>query len=109
MHRIGQFHSASLLQIVAAAAAVLTVSCPARADDLQLNQLQMIGTHNSDQMAPDPATMQQIAARSVNLARSLDYTHRRLPEQLNELGVRQIELDIFADPEGGHYATPVGV
>ena len=36
----------------------------------------------------------------------LDYTHRPLAEQFSRLGIRQIELDIFADPEGGRYGRP---
>lgn len=108
MQRITRVRVACLLPIVAAAAAVLSISAPARADDLRLNQLQMIGTHNSYHIAPHPVTMEQIAARSSDLAQSLDYTHRPLALQLNDLGVRQIELDIFADPEGGHYANPHG-
>ena len=27
-------------------------------------------------------------------------------EQFGKLGVRQIELDVFHDPKGGHYAEP---
>jgi hypothetical protein len=39
----------------------------------------------------------------------LDYGHRPLPEQLARLGIRQIELDCYADPNGGLYAIPLGV
>lgn len=41
-------------------------------------------------------------------AEALGYTHRALREQFGVLGVRQIELDVFADPEGGRYAVPRG-
>jgi hypothetical protein len=41
--------------------------------------------------------------------KGLNYTHPPLPEQLSRLGIRQIELDCFADPEGGLYAHPKGV
>lgn len=40
------------------------------------------------------------------MAKGLDYGHRPLPEQFSELGIRQVELDLFADPVGGRYAKP---
>ena len=43
-----------------------------------------------------------------NSRRSLEYGHRPLPEQLSRLGIRQVELDIFADPKGGLFAEPRG-
>jgi hypothetical protein len=49
-----------------------------------------------------------VAQRSPETAQGLDYSHRPLPEQLSRLGVRQIELDCFADPKGGLYADPRG-
>jgi len=40
---------------------------------------------------------------------SLDYSHVPLTQQFTELGIRQIELDLFADPEGGLYAKPAAL
>ena len=37
--------------------------------------------------------------------RSLDYHHAPLADQLSG-GVRQVEIDVFADPEGGRFAHP---
>ena len=39
--------------------------------------------------------------------RGLDYQHETLTRQLDS-GVRQIELDIFADSQGGRFAHPAG-
>lgn len=78
----------------------------ASAEDVRLNQIQVIGTHNSYHVAPSGPVMELIALRSPEDARSLDYTHRPLHDQFSRLGVRQIELDIFADPEGGLFAEP---
>ncbi len=39
-------------------------------------------------------------------AESLDYTHLPLAEQFSQLGIRQVELDAYADPKGGLYASP---
>ena len=48
------------------------------------------------------------AARGFDpaLADTLEYTHLPLPTQLGRQGIRQIELDVFADPDGGLYADP---
>ena len=62
----------------------------------RINAVQVIGTHNSYHIAP---------VKSVS--EDLNYTHRPLFEQLDELGIRQIELDVFADKKGGLYANPL--
>lgn len=77
-------------------------------DELRLNQIQVIGTHNSYHIEPVASMMQLIGATNRDLPKTLEYTHRPLPEQFTELGMRQIELDVFADPEGGLYARPRG-
>jgi hypothetical protein len=41
-------------------------------------------------------------------ADDLAYTHRPLKEQLSTLGIRQVELDLYADPEGGRFSEPAG-
>jgi hypothetical protein len=39
----------------------------------------------------------------------MEYTHRPLDEQFGPLGIRQVELDVFADPDGvGLFAVPLG-
>lgn len=74
--------------------------------NVRLNQIQVVGSHNSYHIAPAPQVMDVLSRRSPKLAHSLDYTHRPLSEQFNRLGIRQIELDLFADPTGGLYAKP---
>jgi hypothetical protein len=44
----------------------------------------------------------------ADLFDGLLYTHKPLVEQFSHLGVRQIELDVFADPEGGLFANRQG-
>lgn len=75
---------------------------------LRLNHLQVIGTHNSYHVEPQPTLLAAIAAEDPLVAASFEYTHRPLAEQLGALGVRQVELDVFADPDGGLYAVPLG-
>ncbi len=76
------------------------------ASEPRLNQIQVIGTHNSYHIAPHEDLMNLLSATSKRLAEGLDYTHKPLAEQFGNQGIRQIELDIFADPEGGLFADP---
>ena len=68
-------------------------------EGLRLNDIQVLGSHNSYKLAMDPERL--AALREVNpaLAESLDYAHRPLTEQL-DLGLRKLELDVFYDPAG---------
>lgn len=72
---------------------------------VRLNQLQLLGTHNSYHLAPAPPVMAVLGARASNI----EYSHRPLAEQLSKLGIRKFELDIFADPEGGRFARPAAL
>jgi hypothetical protein len=76
------------------------------ADDVRVNQIQVIGSHNSYHIVPHPNVLEVLATGGKGRAEGLDYTHRPLAEQFSRLGIRQIELDVFADPKGGHYADP---
>lgn len=75
----------------------------------RLNQIQVVGTHNSYHVEPHPSIMKLIRRFVPSQAVALEYSHRPLPEQLAKLGIRQIELDVFADPNGAHYAEPMGL
>lgn len=78
------------------------------ADDLRLNQIQVIGTHNSYHIAPAPAVKTLLNTLKKGWVEQIDYTHRPLTEQFEQLGIRQVELDVFADPKGGLFASPQG-
>ncbi|GGZ41734.1 phosphatidylinositol-specific phospholipase C1-like protein [Asticcacaulis endophyticus] len=71
-----------------------------------MNDLQAIGTHNSYKIAIPPAELTIIATRSEAAALSLDYSHLPLKDQL-DLGMRQLEIDVLYDPDGGRYSRPV--
>lgn len=75
----------------------------------RIDQAQVIGTHNSYHIAPHPSLDKLIRTTNDEFGDALDYTHRPLNEQFTRLGIRQIELDLYADPEGGHYSNPKGV
>jgi hypothetical protein len=76
---------------------------------VRLNQIQVIGSHNSYHLRAHDSLRAVLASRSPEAAKALDYAHPPLPDQLSRLGIRQIELDCFADPKGGLYAHPKGV
>ena len=75
---------------------------------VSLNQVQLLGTHNSYHIQPDPVLI-NLYVLFDETAIQWEYTHRPLGEQFELLGIRQIELDVYADPEGGLYAAPFGL
>jgi hypothetical protein len=79
---------------------------PSWSGEPRFNQVQVIGSHNSYHVAPSPAILDIVAGTSRRQAEGLDYSHRPLAEQFAKLGIRQIELDVFADPKGGLFAGP---
>jgi len=85
-------------------AATFTAICTAVNAEPALNQVQVIGSHNSYHIAPPPKLFTKMVEIHSG-AKSWNYTHPPLARQL-EAGVRQFELDIFADPKGGLFATP---
>jgi hypothetical protein len=75
------------------------------APQVRMNEVQVIGSHNSYHLAPEETVLAGIAAVSQQLAKEIDYSHLPLTEQLEEYGVRQFEIDIYADPDGGRFAN----
>ena len=86
--------------------AELEGTCKNLSSDISMNDLQAIGSHNSYKLAIPKPELDLIRAYREQSAITLDYTHLPLTEQL-DLGLRQIELDILYDPEGGRYAEPL--
>ena len=123
---------------MAIGAAIATFALPALAasdgqEALRLDQIQVVGTHNSYQLPADPRVMplmlprlkpmldmmnnlppEQLAAMreehphdlANSFGASLDYIQMPIEAQLRA-GVRSLELDLQADPEGGRYADPL--
>jgi hypothetical protein len=89
--------------------ALLTCACSAQsnAGTLKLNQIQVIGTHNSYHSGISPNEAKFWQQKNPRLFDGLDYQHPSLTAQFDS-GVRQIELDVFADSKGGRYAHPNG-
>lgn len=72
----------------------------------RIDQLQLVGTHNSYHIAPDDVAAKTISLFAPGQAQALDNTQRTLTEQFEELSVRHIELDLYRDPEGKLYRQP---
>lgn len=99
-------------------------------DSTPINRIQVLGTHNSYSQGVDPkvialiekalpdmdrmmaempadkrAEFRMAHPNPVRFSEMLNYRHPSLAEQL-DLGVRALEIDVNADPEGGAYADP---
>ncbi|KND86761.1 hypothetical protein TOPH_08592 [Tolypocladium ophioglossoides CBS 100239] len=73
---------------------------------VRMNQIQVVGTHNSYHIAAGDKE-RKIQAELSSDARDLWYSHARLDTQLTYQHMRNLELDVLADPEGGNYAKPL--
>jgi hypothetical protein len=94
---------------VASGCATESDSRAAQDQMLRMNEIQVLGTHNSYHIQPRDSILEALAIfDSQETADSLEYTALPLLEQLDR-GVRQLELDIFADPEGGLYSLRRGL
>ncbi len=71
---------------------------------LRLDQIQLLGSHNSYHRRPDVGLYRLVDPRAV----AWDYDHPPLPAQL-DAGFRAFELDVFVDDEGGRFATPLTI
>ena len=72
---------------------------------VRVNQIQVIGSHNSYHAGFAPSERKYMEMKNPKALRSLDYHHAPLADQLSG-GVRQIEIDVFADTRGGRFAHP---
>lgn len=86
---------------------LMTVVAPASgaAEGVRLDQIQVIGSHNSYHAGLAPQIAVLLARRDPKAAQGLDYAHADLPAQFDR-GIRQIELDVYADSVGGRFAHP---
>ncbi|MDZ5650595.1 phosphatidylinositol-specific phospholipase C1-like protein [Nitrospirillum sp. BR 11828] len=100
--------------LLAGAAALSLTACATQAPEnkpaagaVAMNQIQVIGTHNSYHAGIAASESVLWKKTRPELYAALDYRHQDLTSQLSA-GVRQVELDIFADSKGGLYAHPAG-
>lgn len=89
------------------AASVFTLSAPVFADSdaIRINQIQVIGTHNSYHAGFAPSATKVMMNEAAKEFAAINYSHPSLARQFDD-GVRQIELDVFSDSKGGMYGAP---
>jgi Phosphoinositide phospholipase C, Ca2+-dependent len=73
---------------------------------LRLNQLQMMGSHNSYHRELSPAEQKVQQAQNPGSV-DLWYSHAAIPAQLEDQNMRTLELDLLPDPDGGLYTYPL--
>lgn len=130
------------LNAVLALAAIFATAAPATppkpeaselSPEARLNEIQVLGTHNSYAMPVDPQLLAvadpilgrvigDLAAKmppeqrplfreehpnDVSMSDGLNYRHPDLTTQLDE-GMRSLEIDVNPDPIGGNFADPAG-
>lgn len=121
--------------LLAASLSVLALSAHAEAHpkELKLNEIQVLGTHNSYAQPVDKRLLAEVdpileklmplmsmGMKEADMARfkeehpyglifseALNYAHPDLKSQL-DAGLRSLELDVNPDPVGGHYRDPAG-
>ena len=75
---------------------------------LKLNQIQIIGSHNSYKKLPDPRVMKFLMTMRKRLGKKLDpigidYGHVTIDSQFTNYNMRGLEIDIYNDPKGGAF------
>lgn len=91
--------------VLAAALSLLHNDVP---DSVKMNRIQVIGSHNSYKKAIDPALYKMFRQRDSVSASKIDYEHISIAEQL-DMGLLNLEVDVYADAKGGKYAHPKGL
>ena len=77
---------------------------------LRMNQVQVVATHNSYKREITPVEQQlfEAAVHAPGLyGTTLAYSHAPLGQQFTGQGVRGLELDLWPDPQGGLYGSPL--
>lgn len=100
-------------------------------NDLKINEIQVLGTHNSYAQPVDPqvvkaaepildvlmaqfskmmtpemkAGFEENHPNGMKISEGLNYNHPPFPDQLNA-GIRNLEIDVYYDPQGGKFTKP---
>lgn len=87
----------------AIAAVMLLSAGMAHADGTRINQVRVLGSHNSYHAVPDASELAKWRGMKSGGYPNLEYGHPALTQQL-DLGLHQFEIDIYADSKGGLFA-----
>lgn len=81
-----------------------------RENELKMNQIQVVASHNSYHLRTAPAVLRflhflyDLGALPHDLdPKGIDYNNAPLTDQLEKYGVRGLELDVWNDPQGGRF------
>jgi hypothetical protein len=77
-------------------------------DEPRMNQLQVLGSHNSYKQAIDASLWSLLTKGGDQRYQGIEYGHIPIERQL-DLGLRALEIDVVYDPRGGLYAHPKGI
>jgi hypothetical protein len=88
-------------------------TCDEKIEELKINQLQVIGSHNSYRQRTHAPILQYLFDNLAQLPPGFtpivwDYDHVSLDEQFSNYGIRSIELDVYNDPNGGLFYYRIG-
>ncbi|MDO3694603.1 phosphatidylinositol-specific phospholipase C1-like protein [Wenyingzhuangia sp. chi5] len=85
----------------------LMISCH-KTKTIRLNEIQVIGSHNSYKIPIEQPLWEYLYQIDSVRAKTLQYGHIPIIKQLN-LGLRNLELDVLYDPNGGRFTHPKGL
>jgi calcium-dependent phosphoinositide phospholipase C len=71
---------------------------------VHLNEIQVLAMHNAYHIRPSEPLWSALLGLS-SMFQQIDYTHPPLDQQFSDYGIRQVELDVWADPDGGKFAN----
>lgn len=74
-------------------------------ENIKLNQIQVIGSHNSYKKPLLPDAKALLSSVDAHRSFMLDYHHAPLSRQL-DMGLRHLEIDVLLDPNGKRFLTP---
>lgn len=77
------------------------------AGNVRMNQIRVLGSHNSYKQAIDPSLLQLLRQKDERVE-GIEYSHLPIEQQLDR-GLRALEIDVVNDPAGGLYAHPKGL
>lgn len=89
--------------IMAVLAQLLFAASVSAQDHPRINQIQILGSHNSYRPYPTQAGLEAIRAAAPSEVVKLEYGNPPIADQL-DLGLRQLEIDPVADSRGGLFA-----
>ena len=72
---------------------------------VRLNEIKVIGSHNSYKIRFEEPLFKLLSQVDSSRIAKLHYDHIPIIDQLR-LGLRNLEIDVFHDPQGGHFSNP---